>query len=231
MSGHDGPVAAMWPTVEIARRRFVWLAILALPGLALAAFLHLGSWLAAPAAPPMAADAVVVLGGDFNNKRAGKGAELFRAGFVRQVVLTGVAGVSGVGEGATGDPRATFLLGMGVPASALIFDNTSRNSWEEARNIRRMMDEKGWKRVMIVSDPPHLRRLNLAWGYALADARRDFVLVASEFDGWRPETWWENKQTARYVGRELLGLGWYALRIVFAVPMEMPRLLAIIPFE
>ena len=231
MSDDVGRIAAGWPTAEKFRRRLLWLAIVALPGFALAAFLHVGSWLAAPATSPVAADAVVILGGDYNNRRARKGGELFSDGYVRQVVLTGGAGISGARNASTGDPRVKFLLGMGVPASALIFDSTSRNSWEEARTIRRMMDERGWKRVIVVSDPPHLRRLNLALGYVLANAALDFVLVPGELEGWRPEAWWENEELARYIVREILGLGWYTLRIVLWTPLDMPRFLAIIPWE
>ena len=202
-----------------ARVRLVWVIVFALPVLALIVYLRLGSWLAAPAAEPMVADAVVVLGGDGGSGRAARAGELFRAGFVRQVVLTGGNGKPGAALDAQADPRVKLLIGMGVPASALLFDGASRNSWEEAHRGRQMMDEKGWRRVLVVSDPPHLRRLQLAWWHALTvtESGQQFVLVASEADWWHPDTWWRDKRSAHFAGRELMGLGYYVLRIIFNV--------------
>lgn len=188
--------------------------VLALPVLVVAAVMRLGSWLAAPMADPIVADAVIVLGGDGGNGRAAKAGELFRAGFAGQLVLTGVSGKPGAAVGVKNDPRVKFLESLGVPASVLLFDSVSRNSWEEALNVRRIMDEKGWRRVLVVSDPPHLRRLQLAWGHALSDGGRHFALVASEADWWNPDAWWRNERSARFVGRETLGLLYYTLRIV-----------------
>ena len=188
--------------------------------LTLLAVMRLGSWLAAPAADPMVADAVVVLGGDDGSSRPTRAGELFRAGFVGQVVLTGGDGKPGTVADAQADPRVKLLIGMGVPASALHFDSASRNSWEEAHHGRRMMDEKGWRRVLVVSDPPHLRRLQLAWRYALKDDGQQFVLVASQADWWHPDAWWRDERSARFVGREFMGLGYYVLRVISAASSE-----------
>lgn len=203
---------------ERLKGRLLWLLLLVLPVLALVAFFRLGAWLAAPAAEPIVADAVVVLGGDGDNGRAARAGELFRAGFVRQVVLTGGSGKPGAALDAPADPRVKLLTGMGVPSSALLFDSASRNSWEEALNGGRMMDEKGWRRVLVVSDPPHLRRLALAWGHALRNDRQQFVLVASAADWWHPDDWWRDQRSAHFVRRESLGLVFYALRVVFTTP-------------
>lgn len=200
----------------VTRRTTVWLrwvGVLTLPVLAALAVLCLGWWLAAPAADPIVADAVIVLGGDGGNGRVAKAGALFRAGFAGQVVLTGSSGRAGAAAEVKSDPRVNFLNAMGVPASVLLLDGISRNSWDEAVNTRRMMEEKGWRRVLVVSDPPHLRRLQLAWGHALSDDRHQFVLVASEADWWNPDTWWRNERSARFVGRETLGLLFYALRV------------------
>ena len=213
----------MGAAMPASRRRNAWLArglLLALPMLVAVAVFRLGSWLAAPTSAPVVADAVIVLGGDGGNGRAAKAGELFRAGFVGQVVLTGGDGKPGTVADAQADPRVKLLIGMGVPASALHFDSASRNSWEEAHHGRRMMDEKGWRRVLVVSDPPHLRRLQWAWRYALKDDGQQFVLVASQADWWHPDAWWRDERSARFVGREFMGLGYYVLRVISAASSE-----------
>jgi hypothetical protein len=72
----------------------------------------------------------------------------------------------------------------------------------------------------LVSDPPHLRRLQLAWGHALADAGQQFVLVASNADWWHPDAWLSDERSARFVGREFMGVGYYALRVFLSAPRE-----------
>jgi hypothetical protein len=72
----------------------------------------------------------------------------------------------------------------------------------------------------LVSDPPHLRRLQLAWGHALADAGQQFVLVASNADWWHRDAWLSDERSARFVGREFMGVGYYALRVFLSAPRE-----------
>ena len=74
------------------------------------------------------------------------------------------------------------------------------------------MEEKGWKRVMVVSDPPHLRRLDLAWGHAFAGSAGEYVLVAASAEWWHPEVWWSDARAAKFVLREALGYAYYAVR-------------------
>jgi hypothetical protein len=177
-------------------------------------FSGIGGWLAAPASNPQQADVVVVLGGDGGVGRTIRAGELIRGGYAPQALLTGNCTGSTASLDKLCATRLEVLAEMGVATSLLSFDTGSRNSWEEAISTRRLMDEKGWKRVLVVSDPPHLRRLDLAWGHAFAGSTREYVLVAASTDWWHPEVWWNDPRAAKFVLREALGVAYYSIRVL-----------------
>ena len=138
-------------------------AIIALLAAAALAFVaaYGGYWLQAPAQAPARSDAIVVLGGD-EGDRALRAIELYRDGFAPTLVLTGFD------YGSAAPPaeqtwRADFLGKRGVPPSALVFEADPRNSYMEAENTLALMKRQGWRRVIVVSDPPHMRRLDWTW--------------------------------------------------------------------
>ena len=168
-------------------------------------FLHAGSYLEAPAQAPVAADLIVSLGGD-GGQRAQKAADLYRAGFGPRVLLTG-SELPGGAEYA--DFRARFLRGEGVPSRALMINSTASNSWEEAVYTLGLMRERGWERVLVVSDPPHLRRLQWTWDKVFEGSGKKFVLVASNLQNWDADTWWREHGSADFVAHEYLKLAYY----------------------
>jgi len=181
-----------------------WLAVAAaLSAVALAcAVPQAGFFLDRPAQAPESADLIAPLGGD-GGDRARLAAELYRRGFAPKVLLAGREG------GQAADWRAGFLLGQGVPLQDLLFDGRSANSWEEAVNTLRLMRERNMRRVLVVSQPPHLRRLDWAWGKVFAGSGKEYRLIASPMAEWDAAHWWRNAASAQYVAKEYLKLGYY----------------------
>lgn len=169
-----------------------------------------GYWLEAPAQVPHRADAIVILGGD-EGDRALRALELYRGGYAPTLVLTGLE----YGEAAPPAAltwRADFLEARGVPRSALRFEVDSKNSYTEATNILALMRQQGWSAVIVVSDPPHMRRLAWTWGRLFAGSGLDFVLVASNPQWWSPGDWWRDEKSGAFVIMEVIKLGYYVAR-------------------
>jgi uncharacterized SAM-binding protein YcdF (DUF218 family) len=169
-----------------------------------------GEWLAAPAASPRRADAIVVLGGD-EGDRAQRALELYREGFAPILVLTGLEYGSAAPPSAL-TWRADYLSARGVPRSALRFEVDSKNSYGEAVNILRLMREQGWRRVIVVSAPPHMRRLDWTWSRVFKGSNLDYVLVASRPDWWSPQGWWREEKSGAFVIMEFIKLGYYVAK-------------------
>jgi uncharacterized SAM-binding protein YcdF (DUF218 family) len=190
----------------LRRMAMATLAVMALLGWSgYSFFLDAGNYLEGPARAPVPADLIVSLGGD-GGQRVQKAAELFRAGFGPHVLLTGVEELDG---GIHTEFRVRILRGDGVPAKALLFDSTASNSWEEAIHTLGLMRERGWDRVLVVSDPPHLRRLQWTWDKVFEGSGKKFVLVASNLQNWDADAWWREHGSADFVAREYLKLAYY----------------------
>ncbi len=110
------------------------------------------------------ADAIVVLGarvlnggqaGDSLRARTLRAVELYHRGLAPAIVCTG-----GVGEHPPSEAEvaAELARNLGVPAKALVLEMRSTSTWENAVNAAGICRERGWRRIVVVSDPYHLLR-------------------------------------------------------------------------
>ncbi len=89
-------------------------------------------------------------------ERTRRGAELVKNGQAGYLLLTG-------GQGSDEDrseasAMAELATGFGVPREKLILEDKSRNTRENALFSARICHERGWQKVIIVSDTFHLWR-------------------------------------------------------------------------
>ena len=176
--------------------------------LLVAAFLGLGHWLEAPAGSPAPADVIVLLGGDSKGRLA-TGVDLYRQGVAPRLMLAGDQGDGKPGPNRSSTPRLEYLLAEGVPRAAIVIDDRARNSRDEAALTRELMRQRGWRRVLVVSDPPHMRRLSWIWARAFAGADASYVLIAAGVHWWRPDRWWEDEWSRQFVRTEVATIAYH----------------------
>jgi uncharacterized SAM-binding protein YcdF (DUF218 family) len=82
---------------------------------------------------------------------------LYRKGIAPLIITLGGDGGDQYTEGAVG---GKYLMGMGVPESAIIAETQSRNTEESARRIAVIARANGLRRLVIVSDGTHLFRIH-----------------------------------------------------------------------
>jgi hypothetical protein len=63
--------------------------------------------------------------------------------------------------------------------------------------------------VLVVSDPPHMRRLSWVWGRVFAGSGKTYTLVASNMENWDAGHWWRTSLNAQFVFAEYIKLGYY----------------------
>src|SRR5215207_1111566 len=110
------------------------------------------------------ADAAVVLGAavwgaevsPVFRERINHGIDLYRKGRVRKLIFTG-------GRGNGGEPTESaaarrYALRGGVPASDILIEEQSHNTYENILHAKRLADARGLRRVLLVSDPLHMKR-------------------------------------------------------------------------
>ena len=118
------------------------------------------------------ADAIVVLGGgayewtlrtsdnpdDLVNSRLAAGARAWRAGLAPTVILSGGRGRPGHTEAQN---MAKAMARFGVPASALVLEQRSRDTRDNAAFTAILARERGMKRVLLVTSALHMPRASL----------------------------------------------------------------------
>lgn len=194
------------------RQRPRWPALITLTGglvlMGALAFVSAGAFLASPPGTPVKADAIIALGGD-SGYRAMEVGRLFRAGWAPRVLITGLEASPPESRSHYLNWRAMVLADSGVPPASMLFDAESVSSWDEAANTRKLMEARGWNRVLVVSDPPHLRRLDWTWRKAFAGSNLEYVLIAAPSAWWNADEWWRNEFAAKFVAQEVVKLAYY----------------------
>ncbi|PWV58458.1 YdcF family protein [Plasticicumulans acidivorans] len=81
---------------------------------------------------------------------------LYRAGRVRMIVFTG-----GRGRGDTRSEASVaknYALRQGVPDAAILTESESHSTWGNLSKAKILLDRYALRRVLVVSDPLHMRR-------------------------------------------------------------------------
>ncbi len=89
--------------------------------------------------------------------------ELYDAGLVRTLVMSGAVGASGVDESVAMRDRAVAL---GVPEDAIVLDHDGVDTDATVRNTTALFAREHVGRVLVVSQFYHLPRIKLAYGAA-----------------------------------------------------------------
>ena len=172
--------------------------------------LNLGHWLSAPGNVPTQGDIIVALGGG-GIERVQRALKLYREGYAKRILLTGLHRTSGMASNHHLHWKSRLLVDGGVPQEALFFDDQSGDSHDEANNTAVLMNTRQWKTALVISDPPHLRRLELVWGSACAQHGLQYRLIATEPTRWDASRWWHDPVWAKFVSMELLKLAYYTV--------------------
>ncbi|TVQ22203.1 MAG: YdcF family protein [Leptolyngbya sp. DLM2.Bin15] len=129
-------------------------------------------WQHIPAEELPNAEAIVVLGGAVRAQeyprpwvdvleegdRPLHGAQLYLQGKAPLVILSG-GRIDWFGaRGAEADDMAEILEAMGVPPEAMVLERTSFNTYENAVNVKQILDQRGINRVLLVTSAVHMPR-------------------------------------------------------------------------
>ena len=173
-------------------------------------FLNLGHWLSAPAAEPAPADLIVTLGGGIG-ERDQMAVALYQAGYAKKILLTGMGGILDSGRGFCQSPRSLFMLKQGIPVEALLFDGLAANTHQEAATITALLNRHHWRSALVVSDPPHMRRINYCLQPVIQKAGLSYRLIPSRAPNWQADRWWENKRWRQFCLNEVVKLAFYTV--------------------
>ncbi|WP_298576978.1 YdcF family protein [uncultured Luteimonas sp.] len=111
------------------------------------------------------ADAIIVLGAAAYDAvpspvfkaRIEHGLDLFGEGLAQTLIFTGGYGGGGA-RFAESQVARRYAIRSGVPESAILIESTSQTTYQNLLEARRLMQEHGLHRAIVVSDPLHMAR-------------------------------------------------------------------------
>lgn len=156
---------------------------------------------------PIQSDIIVSLGGD-NGNRIKKALELYEQNLSQsnKIILTGPNGKK--------DPRIIYLTNHAFDMKNIVLYTNTLNTYAEIKTIKNYMLAHRLKRVLIVSDPPHARRIaffaNTVFDFHASGL--EFTIIGSEQPWWNTQHYYDNTISRDFARDELIKYIYYALR-------------------
>jgi len=168
--------AAAFQKRKVASRICFWLAVAVLlvcgNGWVIGALARHLEWQNLPPNPVPQADCILILSGGLQSRipprptievgeagdRVLYGAYLFRQGKAPRVLCTGGVATGGIAPVPAAQEMAEFLEMLGVPKPAILIETKAANTRQHARNLQTVLQEQGFKRVLLVTSAMHMPR-------------------------------------------------------------------------
>jgi uncharacterized SAM-binding protein YcdF (DUF218 family) len=173
---------------------------------------------------PQQADVIVILANwEDTIIRVKAGADLYKEEVAKMIFVPRMEQMAGLEEAKkqginipeNRDLVVTTLQGLGVPLYAIETSSQEvTNTWDEALEVRSLVEQKHYKSVVLVTSKYHSRRAYLIFKDALKD-KATVISVPSPYDSSNPESWWKRNEDAKRVILEYSKLLVYYWRKVF----------------
>jgi len=135
-------------------------------------------------------DVIILLEGDGLN-RYRKVVDLYKSGYGKKIVFSG--GITDYQYGSFPfSDILPHLLAAGVPSEAIIHENKSSNTREQAVEVVKLAIAHSWNRLILVATHEHQYRAYLSFLREVLDIKKDILLYNApvrELD-WFSETGW-----------------------------------------
>lgn len=174
-------------------------------GFLAASLIGLGVWLSfylSPQDPIAKADAIVVVSGGQTTTRAQHGIDLYKEGYAPLLIFSGAS----IDDGPSNAREMKLqALTAGVPHQAIEVDEAAQNTYENAINVQKIVQNRSIKSIILVTSPYHQQRANRTFVQVFGD---NFPIInSSSYDSrWSKSGWWSNPFGVRITVSEALKL-------------------------
>ena len=158
------------------------------------------------------ANILVSLGGD-NGNRIKKTLELYENNYSssKKIIITCIDNFDSKMKIYELEWRASYLIKKGLKIENIIFNTNAQNTLEEILFIRDYMKKNEYNNLIIVSDPPHSRRINFFANtiYKYQENGINLSIVASNNNWWKKESYYSNPEAIIFSLNEIIKLTYY----------------------
>jgi uncharacterized SAM-binding protein YcdF (DUF218 family) len=151
------------------------------------------------------ADAAIVLGAavwgnevsPVFRERINHAIDLYRSGKVRKIIFTG--GQGNRNELTEAAAARAYAMKNGVPENVILIEETSHTTYENVVNAKQLADAHGLKKVLLVSDPMHMKRA-VAMAADIGLEAYPSPTPTTRYQGWRSQMGSLAHETYYYLG-------------------------------
>lgn len=152
------------------------------------------------------ADVIVILSGE-KTERVKYGVKLFKEGWARKDRII-FSGGPVVWKYTWASLMKEQALHLGVPDKAILLEEKSSSTEENARYTKEILDKHGYKTCILVTSPYHSKRASKIFTKIMGDKIK--IISAPVDNSWFSfEQWWERKRDREAVLREYSKLLWF----------------------
>jgi len=162
-------------------------------------FFGIGYYLS-PQSPLSKSDAIVAISGGDTEARTAEAVSLYKAGWATHLIFSGAAADASGPSNARA--MATDAESAGVPKSAILLDETSANTEQNAADVATIIHSQGYQSIILVTSPYHQRRAYIVFRRALGSS---FTIInhSSIDQQWRRSHWWATAYSRNLTMQEL----------------------------
>jgi uncharacterized SAM-binding protein YcdF (DUF218 family) len=146
--------------------------------------------------PPRTVDDMLVLGGGADT-RPFAAAAVYKAGLAQRILLPTVRPSPESADGLVPSDQEIMrqvLLKRGVPSEAIeLLPGEVTSTADEARALRRYLDEHPGRRVAVVTNDYHTRRARCIFRTEVGDRAADLIFFAAPTDDFDAHDWWRSE--------------------------------------
>ena len=169
--------------------------------------------------PPQKADAIVCLSGSPIDRGLAT-ADAYHQGLATYIIIVPEERPEGayfleergIPYQESVDLLVTILKGMDIPESALIrSDATTNNTFNEAKAVKVIQKNRGFKSIILVTSPTHTRRTLYIFRKIFSDEEVAFSIIPSPYSQFKTENWWKHRKYKKEVFLEYQKLFYYVV--------------------
>ncbi len=122
---------------------------------------------------------------------------LYHNGDVKQLIFTG--GVGNKDEPAESEVARTYAIKNGIPEDNIFIETSSKNTFENITESKKIMDNIGVNSVLIISDPLHMKRA-ITMAKDLEMSAYSSPTPTTRYRSWKTKLGLLSSETYYYIG-------------------------------
>ena len=154
---------------------------------------------------PEAADLIIVLAGNDMSQRVVSGVKLYEEGYGGKILMSGGPYYW---NSTCAQIMKNHAVHLGVPADAILLEEKSTTTYENAKYSLDIMTGQGYKSAIVVTSPYHTRRTKIIFEHLFDGKGIDLAICSFEPDTSNDKKWWQDELSTQFIVNEYLKLLW-----------------------